>query len=445
MSLPQRKSETNPLQILVVDDEASIRTTLTGVLEDEGFQTLRAENGIEALELLKTNQPDLVFLDIWMPGLDGVETLRKMKELRPELPVVMISGHATIANALEATRNGAFDFIEKPLNLESILLAVARATENRRTQTDAESSRSSDVKSPVLFAHPGINSEGMKGRNFGQRTLRRGVLLYGHCLHSGQKSGLVLEPLPPNSGIHFAPIGDVRAVPAHVDYVQSTGFATTIRSGASSAATIEHLMASLHAYQISNLLVKCNAEVPIFDGSALEFCRAIEEAGIEEQGGDWYEIAVTSPIEVRSNEDKRSNRGEWIRLEPASEFSVRYDLQYPAPVGAQTFEFTLTDLESFKNEIAPARTFGFMRDIEKLQRAGLAAGGRLDNFILIGDDRVVNTELRFPEELSRHKILDVLGDLYLIGRPLRARIHASMTGHSDNVALLKKLWDAMQA
>lgn len=430
--------------VLVVDDEESICSTLSGVLEDESFRTATARDGIDAVDKVRQLNPALVFLDIWMPGSDGIQTLEKIKEISPQTEVVMISGHATISNALEATRRGAFDFIEKPFDIESVVFSANRALERRRSllqaQTDSPSQGASvNLQSssiPPLLSHRGISSKALAGRYFTQRTLKDSVVLYGHCLHSGQKSGLVLEPLPRNSGIHFARIGHGKAVPAFVDYVESTGFATTIRSGSTDAATIEHLMATFHAYRLTNILVKCNGEVPIFDGSAVEFCSAVERIGIEEQGGQWAEFAVDEPITVSA---KGSQPGESITIEPADSFSVRYELNYPAPVGTQTHEFVLDGVERFKKEIAPARTFGFMKDIEKLQKAGLAAGGRLDNFILIGPDKVVNTELRFENELARHKILDILGDLFLLGRPLRAKVTARMTGHSDNVELLKQL------
>jgi UDP-3-O-[3-hydroxymyristoyl] N-acetylglucosamine deacetylase len=422
------------IRVLIIDDEAPIRTTLSGVLKDEGFEVEVAENGEAGLKLLKESSNfSAVLLDIWMPGLDGIQTLEEIKRLFPEIPVIIISGHATIQNALEATRKGAFDFIEKPFRIESILLSLERALGGRGDKVDEG----------ATYDHPGILSTAFSGRNLGQRTLKRGALLYGHCLHSGQKSGLILEPLPPDSGIHFAPIGDARSVPAHVDFVQSTGFATTLRNGTSSAATIEHLMSALHSYGISNLLVKCNAEVPIFDGSALEFCRIIEEVGVLEQGGEWFELV---PDREFTYTTKSSTTGkETITISPSDKLTIRYELRYPEPVGEQVYEFTFDGVESFKDQIAPARTFGFMKDVEKLQKAGLAAGGRLDNFILIGENGAVNTELRFPEELARHKVLDAIGDLYLIGRPLRARVNCVMTGHSDNVDILKLIWQAMAA
>jgi UDP-3-O-acyl-N-acetylglucosamine deacetylase len=136
--------------------------------------------------------------------------------------------------------------------------------------------------------------------------------------------------------------------------------------------------------------------------------------------------------------------GESIRIEPAEEFSVHYLMRYPAPVGEQEYLYHHRGAASFKSEIAPARTFGFLRDIAKLQGMGLANGGRLSNFILIDDEKIVNTELRFADEFARHKILDILGDFYLLGRPLRGAITARMTGHSDNIALLRQLREGMK-
>lgn len=431
----------NKILVLIVDDERAICESLSSVLKDENFDTIVSYDGQDALSQVSKNSPEIVFLDMWMPGSDGMETLERIKQIAPDTEVIMISGHATITNALDAMKRGAFDFIEKPFAIESVIQTTFRALERRHRKFDkgektqaVDQDKLLDMRKDSLtfFSHPGINSKALGGRNFGQRTLRDSVILYGQCLHSGIKSGLVLEPLPANSGIHFAQMGASKTVPVFVDFVESTDFATTVRAGGTSVATIEHLMAVLHAYKISNLLIKCNGEVPIFDGSAAQFCKLIESVGLEEQGGDWYEIAIESTISVSDKSGK-----EMLSIEPASEFQVTYELNYPTPVGSQVHSFILKDKDSFRQEIAPARTFGFMKDVELLQRAGLAAGGRLDNFILIGTDKIVNTELRFPDELARHKVLDAIGDLFLIGRPIRGAVKAKMTGHSDNVQLVR--------
>jgi UDP-3-O-acyl N-acetylglucosamine deacetylase len=178
-------------------------------------------------------------------------------------------------------------------------------------------------------------------------------------------------------------------------------------------------------------------EIPILDGSALEFCNLIEEAGIDEQDAETSEIVIDRPYRVEVE------GGESITIEPAQSFEVRYVLNYPKPVGVQEHTYVFRGAETFKNEIAPARTFGFLKDIEKLERMGLVSGGRLSNCILIDDEKIINTDLRFANEFARHKILDIIGDFYLLGRPIRGRVRAQMTGHKDNIALLQQIKNAM--
>jgi len=426
--------------VLVVDDEASIRSSLSGILKDEGISVIEAADGESAISILVEHNPALVLLDIWMPGIDGLETLKKIKEIRPNTPVVMISGHATISTAVAATRLGAADFLEKPLGLTSTIEVVRRALDlAKKRQESSEPTwekieptsvgplRKSLNLNQIVFAN-----QVARGAARPQRTIAHAAILYGQGLHSGRKSGLILEPLPANSGIHFVGVSETTTVPAHVDFVESTGFATTVRLGHTQAGTIEHLMSALCAYGISNLLIKCNSEVPVMDGSALEFCKLFDQVGLTEQDGEWYEIAINEPIQV-------GNEKEWIRVEPAESFSVDYTLRYPAPVGEQRFTFSLTDPTSYKAEIAPSRTFSFVKDVGHLQKQGLALGGRFDNFLLIGTEGAINDSWRFPNEPVRHKILDAIGDLYLLGRPLRGKVTACMTGHSDNIALLKQV------
>jgi UDP-3-O-acyl N-acetylglucosamine deacetylase len=426
--------------VLVVDDEASIRSSLSGILKDEGISVIEAADGESAISMLIERNPALVLLDIWMPGIDGLETLKKIKEIRPNTPVVMISGHATISTAVAATRLGASDFLEKPLGLTSTIEVVRRALELAKERQESTGPtwekiepssvgplRQSLNLKPVVFAN-----QVARGAARPQKTIAHAAILYGQGLHSGRKSGLILEPLPANSGIHFVGVSETTTVPAHVDFVESTGFATTVRLGHTQAGTIEHLMSALCAYGISNLLIKCNGEVPVMDGSANEFCKLFEQVGLTEQDGEWYEIAINETIQV-------GNEKEWIRIEPADSFSVDYTLRYPAPVGEQHFTFTLSNPESYRAEIAPSRTFSFVKDVGYLQKQGLALGGRFDNFLLIGTEGAINDAWRFPNEPVRHKILDAIGDLYLLGRPLRGKVTACMTGHSDNIALLKKV------
>lgn len=430
--------------ILIVDDEVSICKTLQGIFADENYETHVANAGEQALELLAQINPAVILLDIWLPGMDGLETLKKIKAIQPNTPVIMISGHATIATAISATKLGASDFIEKPLDLHLTLAAVRRALEGQKTDAlnpqyvkggdesllGLTKTRDLPRLNPIVF-----KQQNLRGKKVVQKTLSTSALLYGQGLHSGKKSGLILEPLPPNSGIHFRSIAGSDVVPAHLDYVDSTGFATTIKLGQTQAGTIEHLMSALHAAGVSNLLIKCNGEVPVMDGSALEFCKLFEDVGLEEQDGDWFEIAVDKTLRVEKGK-------EFIQIEPADSFIVEYTLDYPKPLGRQQLSFELSSLDAYKNEIAAARTFGLVRDIGYLQTQGLALGGRFDNFVLFGEDGPINCKLRFDNEPVRHKILDLIGDIYLLGRPIRGKISASMTGHSDNIAILKLIQQA---
>src|SRR2546425_499810 len=407
--------------ILVVDDEEKIRRTLRGVLADEGFEVMEAADGRAALELIENQVPRLAIVDVWMPAVDGVELVRRMKEQAPGVPIIVISGHGTIETAVRVIRLGAFDFLEKPFQLDTLLRVVNRALGEGNVSVDRAGNGLSGAPAPA--------------RRLPQRTIARSVVVNGQGLHTGVRTGLILQPLPPSSGILFGSISSGETVPALIDHVDSTDYATTLARGGMVAKTVEHLMAALHAYGITNILVKMQGEVPILDGSALELCALLEEGGVVEQPATVEELVIdrTYALGAESGTEKG------ITIEPAEAFEVHYTLDYPPPIGRQAYEFRFTGVDAFRREIAPARTFGFVKEIETLEQMGLASGGRLNNCILVGPDGVVNAPLRFPAEFVRHKILDVFGDFYLLGRPVRGRVTARMTGHSDNAALLRQI------
>jgi UDP-3-O-[3-hydroxymyristoyl] N-acetylglucosamine deacetylase len=716
--------------ILLVDDEQAIIDSLSGSLEDEGYSLLSAPDGSQAMRIIKSQPVDIVFLDIWLPGMDGMETLKCIKDFDSAIEVVMMTGHGTVNTAVQAVKHGAFDFLEKPFSLDVVLNTLKRINEKwqaaaqavavedthdgsqervrligevseiidirRRTEKiavgkahvflcgeagtgkeivarmlrigkksdrpaafyrlncpmydSAEAAlelfgdrsvgsgkaglfthagravvylasvdaleialqdriaaflhkRSSDSQLRVAasslldidaaleagklsadfaacFAEritlPSLRSRrgdiplilqhfmsfycrdyGLREKSFDddalemlmnydwpgnvkelknlvekivvsvhtqmvsshdiplsvrddmqynvsryheryasmqeaenawrknyllyhlrrndrdikqtaekinitkkllkkyineyniilscehqstqrmQRTLKRSMVLSGRGLHSGDKTGLILTPLPAGSGILFGNISSGEVIPANIDYVVSTDYATSLQHNGAAARTIEHFLAVLHAYRITNLMIKINNEVPIMDGSAVDFCQMIEDAGIEDQEEPLDEIIV----DRRHTVGEANRKQKFLTIEPADTFSIHYTLNYPRPVGHQEYTFVMAEADDFKREIAPARTFGFLKDIEALNEKGLASGGRLNNFILIDDEKIVNTDLRFPDEFVRHKILDMVGDLYLLGRPLRAKITANMTGHSDNIALVRLLRD----
>lgn len=423
--------------IMIVDDEDKVRESVREVLVDEGYRVVDTADGNQVLELIEQEKPGLVLLDIWMPQIDGIGLLKQIKSKEPAINVVMISGHGNIHTAVTATKFGAFDFIEKPVSLDALLLTVQRALGDYSPVRSKEASGNGGRRSKKEKRSLPVVRQGNSGPALKQRTLKKSIVTSGQGLHSGMKTGLILHPLPPNSGILFTGISGDAQVPAHLDYVGSTGYATSLRAKGFAVGTVEHLLAVLHSYGITNLLVKVQGEIPILDGSALEFCNLIDEVGVREESEEWSEIVVDRPYRIESQ------RGESISIEPADIFSVHYVLNYPKPVGIQEYTYIHRGSASFKEQIAPARTFGFLRDIEQLQQAGLVNGGKLNNCILIDDVRIINTDLRFPNELARHKILDIMGDFYLLGKPVRGAIKATMTGHSDNIALLRELRTGM--
>jgi UDP-3-O-acyl N-acetylglucosamine deacetylase len=723
--------------ILIVDDEPSILRSLEGILGDEGFQVVPARDGEMALRLIQEQPLDLVLLDIWMPGMDGIQTLQRLQAIRPGFCVIVMSGHGNIETAVKATKLGAFDYLEKPLSLDSVLssvnaafdhiwktrehhgvevvqvpaeplIGVSRALQELRSQVEAagqshtpllivgepgsgkefaarlihqrrhdrqpfvrlycaalseaeleqvfaggdsldallrtagELPLGHDVTAGTLYLdglerlaapvlrtltrlmaasmahgprgqtpagmhimaatllghdwqtsvgaspaevrdvfatstlatiplrdrvedipllaehflrraarkygsmpkelHPealqvlsgydwpgnvkelkatlervalttpsamiGVehlphhlvnpvasHSRGLPSREYAslkearrawerqylvdqlrkynwnaahaaqalrlkerslqrrlnalgirdaapaalsglpQRTLKRSVVIYGQGLQSGVKTGMILSPLPPNAGVLFGDIATGETIPAEAAYVESTGYATTLRRGLVTARTVEHIMAALHMYRITNVLVKIGGEVPFRDGSARDFCQLIEEAGVQEQAAAAQVLTIRDRHVWGGAEPGQKH----FVLEPAPQLTITYHLQYPPPIGRQECTFTGAGPEHFKQTIAPARTFGFVKEMEQLQALGMANGGRLTNVILLDESRVINTELRFADEFVRHKILDLLGDLYLTGKFVQGKITAYWTGHTENLALVKFL------
>jgi len=419
--------------VLVVDDEERIRSSLRGILTDEGFRVLDTGTAPDVLDIVGRESPALVLLDVWMPEVDGIELLRQIKVLRPLTHVIMISGHANIQSAVAATRLGAEDFLEKPFSVQGLLASIGRVLD---LETGGSRAAARSVARPEIPTVPGQAADGA----IPQRTIGRSIVLAGQGLHSGLKTGVILHPAPAGSGIVFSSMADQSAIAVDLNNVTDTGYNTTLSSGAHTVRTVEHLLSALHGFGIVNLLIKADDEIPALDGSSLEFCRQLESAGIEEQN------AIIEPIRiVRSIEIGQPGGSEYMRIDPAPRLIVDYTLEYDAPVGRQQVHFELTSPAAYVREIAPARTFGFVREFRKLTEMGLARGGRLDNVILVDDQKIVNTTLRFPDEFARHKVLDLIGDLYMLGRPVLGHIHAVRTGHSDNLALVRAIKAAMPA
>lgn len=407
-------------KILIIDDEKEILDSLSSILEDEGFSVLKAEDGKRGLDLYEKELPDLVILDLWMPEMDGIEVLKKIKRMKKDARVIVISGHGNISTAVEAVKKGACDFIEKPLSIVKVLEVIERCFESSKDQPEKETFF--NIRSIVGGAG-----------HFKQRTIKKSIVLYGHGLHTGVKTGMILFPMPENTGIIFEHVPDGERIPAFIDYVYTVGYASSLKGRNCVVRTIEHLMASCHMFGITNLLIKVSEEVPILDGSATQICEKFKEAGIIEQKENVEPIVVKEKIVLEN-----LPQGKHLSIEPAETLTVDFTLESRPPIRSQKYIFR-GGLEEFLKEIAPSRTYGFLSDFEMLSRMGLGEGGRINNVILLDGEKVINTKLRYPDEFVRHKILDLLGDLYLLNRPVIGKIIARQTGHLENIALVKEL------
>ncbi|MBP8626890.1 MAG: UDP-3-O-[3-hydroxymyristoyl] N-acetylglucosamine deacetylase [Syntrophorhabdaceae bacterium] len=406
-------------KLLIIDDERNILDILSSMLEDEGFTVFKATDGRMGLSIFDKENPEIVLLDVWMPEMDGIEILREIKKKNNDSIVIIISGHGTISTAVEAVKMGAFDFLEKPLTIEKILEVILRGLAGK----EASKGNRDELK-------VGIS----KGRNIcKQKTIGKSIVVYGVGLHSGVKTGMILLPMPEDTGIIFEHVPEGERIPAFIDYVYSVGYASSVKGKTCIVRTIEHLMATCHMYGITNLLIKVSEEVPILDGSAIELCKKIEEAEVVEQTEGVEPLRVKEVISLKNLPDEKQ-----LFIEPANQFEVIYDLVQQAPIGVQHYHFT-GDIDAFKSHIAPARTFGFLKDFEKLNQMGLGSGGRINNVILLSEDGVVNTKLRYEDEFVRHKVLDLIGDLYLLNRPIIGRVIARQTGHLENIGFVKEL------
>ena len=434
--------------ICIVDDEQSIRETLEAVLKDEGYQVVSSPNAENFEQQLKEITPSLVLLDIWLPGRDGMSVLESLRLSHPDLPVLMMSGHAGIESAVSAIKLGARDFLEKPLHLEVILDKIATILSRKRVPVlDELPSDTRLEEAKIINRVIPEESVFLEDSEISQKTLKKNVVLNGKGLMSGRNTGVILSPLPENSGIIFRTLDGIsiqgnitslenyeHAVATHTFTANSTVLASQNRR----VRTIEHLMSALNMEGINNVLIKVDEEVPNIDGSAADFCRLIQEAGVEEQKEKVKIAVVHKHIQVGLAEKDKKH----LYVEPFDGFEVRMRVNYPEPILEQECVFN-PEKESFIERIAPARSFNTFGNIETAQKKGTVGSGYLNSHIIIHDGKVINTDLRFEDEFVRHKILDLIGDLYLLGYPLRCRVVANMTSHGYNQALVQKLHVAL--
>ncbi|HVL74686.1 MAG TPA: UDP-3-O-acyl-N-acetylglucosamine deacetylase [Noviherbaspirillum sp.] len=275
-----------------------------------------------------------------------------------------------------------------------------------------------------------------------QRTVKQQIKTIGVGLHSGTKVELTLRPAPPDTGIVFrrVDLDPVVELPASAMGVGDTRMASVLQKDGARVSTVEHLMSACAGLGIDNLHVDVTAEeIPIMDGSAATFVFLLQQAGLLEQAAPKRFIRVKRPVEVREGSGAQEK---WARLEPYNGFRLRFFIEFNHPAVDATGQVAEVDfeVESYVKEIARARTFGFMQDVETLRGMGLARGGSLENAIVMDEYRVLNPDgLRYANEFVRHKILDAIGDLYLVGHPLLASYVAHKSGHAMNNQLLRAL------
>ena len=266
-----------------------------------------------------------------------------------------------------------------------------------------------------------------------QRTLRREASCAGIGLHGGRPVHLRLRPAPVGTGIVLRRT-DVSGFEARalVGAVCDVNHATTIRCAGERVGTVEHLLAALHGLGVDNVHVEVDSdEVPVLDGSAVPFVSLIQEAGIRVQAWPRRYLRVRRPVEVAFGDS-------WLTLCPHDGFRVSYTIEFDHPaIRRQSLTLDL-DPATFQEEVAPARTFGFLRDVEALRRAGLARGGSLENAVLLGEHEVLNP-LRYPDEFVRHKILDLVGDFSLAGAPILAHAVAHKAGHAMHILAVREM------
>jgi UDP-3-O-[3-hydroxymyristoyl] N-acetylglucosamine deacetylase len=434
--------------IFVVDDEPAIRQTLEGVLSDEDYDVVAFSDAFSFFDKLKTMQPSLVLLDIWLPGSDGMAVLGQLRRIHPEIPVIMMSGHAGIESAVNAIKLGAADFLEKPLYLDVLVDKIARILKHyRRLQEPLVPDRRQGKDRENLDDISPGTAVLIESRQ-PQRTLRGNVVLNGTGLLSGRKTGIIVNPVTPDSGIVFQSL-DGTTIPGHITALEKlsndgkrqdfTANSTVLVRNNHHIRTVEHLMAALSMAEISNVLVIADEEVPNIDGSATDFCRLLREAGVVEQSIPRKEVVIQKRLQVGIERPDEK----YLYIEPYDGFEIRMRVNYPAPIFEQEFTFNAAT-DSFEKEIAPARSFNTFENIDMAQKMGKVGSGYLNSHIIIHDGKVINTSLRYPDEFVRHKILDLIGDLFLVGYPIRGRVVANMVSHGYNQALAQKIHLALQ-
>ena len=415
--------------VLIIDDEEDILSSCKAVLEDEDYDVETAKDYDEAIKIFESKKIDLVFLDVWLPNVDGLDILSNIKEKYPDTTVIMMSGHAGVETAVRATKMGAYDFLEKPISISKLLSScdeVLNKKENNN-ETEINYSNNNHNKSKLKYKIP-------------QRTIAKSVVVSGFALMEGRKTALTLVPAEVNTGIVFVDINSNTRIKLSHENILSKDKSgavnsTALISGNRHIKTTEHFLAALHMMGITNLIVKCDGEVPNVDGSALVFCDALKEAGYIEQE-DYIEPIVIDRELIYGNVDDNET---YIILSPYDGLEVNLRIDFAGSIGVQQFDYKFESFEQFSEDIGRARSFNTLDNIDYAQKMGMAGSGMIGSHIILCEGKVINTKLHFDNEFVRHKILDIIGDMYILGRPIRAKIRANKSSHSFNHSVVHDL------
>lgn len=417
--------------VLIIDDEEDILNACKNVLEDEDYDVEIAKDYNEAMKVFSSKNIDLVFLDVWLPNTDGLDILSHIKEEYPNTEVIMMSGHAGIETAVRATKMGAYDFLEKPISISKLLSSCDEVLNKKESDNDTKINYSNDInnsdKSKLKYKVP-------------QRTIAKSVVVSGFALMEGRKTALTLVPAPVNTGIIFVDINTNTNIKLSHENILSKDKSGAVNStalinGNRHIKTTEHFLAALHMMGITNLIVKCDGEVPNVDGSALVFCDALKEAGYIEQE-DYIEPIVIDKELIYGNVDDNET---YVILSPYDGLEINLRIDFAGGIGVQQYDYRFESFEQFSKDIGRARSFNTIDNIDYAQKNGMAGSGMIGSHIILCDGKVINTKLHFDNEFVRHKILDIIGDLYILARPIKAKIIANKSSHSFNHSVVHDL------
>lgn len=412
-------------KVLIIDDEEDILSSCKNVLEDKDYDVDIAKDYDEALKIFESKKIDLVFLDVWLPNTDGLDILSNIKEKYPKTTVIMMSGHAGVETAVRATKLGAYDFLEKPISISKLLSSCEEVLNKKENNKNEENLN-------YLNEHENHNKSKLKYK-IPQRTIAKSVVVSGFALMEGRKTALTLVPAEVNTGIVFIDINTNTHIKLSHENILSKDKSGAVNStalinGNRYIKTTEHFLAALHMMGITNLIVKCDGEVPNVDGSALVFCDALKEAGFIEQEDYIEPIVIDRELTYGKVDDNET----YIILSPYDGLEVNLRIDFSGSIGVQQYDYKFESFEQFSEDIGKARSFNTLDNIDYAQKMGMAGSGMIGSHIILCEGKVINTKLHFDNEFVRHKILDIIGDLYILARPIKAKIIANKSSHSFN-------------